>query len=57
MKNENIMIKTDTYIQDICLVDLAIRRTYRKNYATFPINTLNLKMKILYSQNYFFTWP
>ena len=28
----------------------AIRRTYRTNYATFPINTLNLQVKVPFSQ-------
>ena len=49
MKNENIMIKTNIHIQHICLTDFTIRKTYRANYATLPINTLNLKVKVPFS--------
>ena len=51
MKNENIMIKTNTHGQHINLTDSAAGRRYRTNYATCPINTLNLKMKVTFSQN------
>ena len=50
MKNENIMIKTNIHIQRVCLTDFAIRNAYRTNYATFTINTLNLKVKVRFSQ-------
>ena len=46
MKNENIMIQTNIHIQHICLTDFATTRAYRTNYATFHINTLNLKVKV-----------
>ena len=51
MKNENIMIKTNTHGQHINLTDSAAGRTYRTNYATCPVNTLNLEMKVTFSQN------
>ena len=44
-KYENIIIKTNAHIQNIRLINFAKRRTYRTNYATSPINTLNLKAK------------
>ena len=50
MKNENIMVKTNIHIPQSCLTDFAIRRTYSANYATFPINTLNLKLKAPFPQ-------
>ena len=45
-KYENIIIKTNAHIQNIRLINFAKRRTYRTNYATSPINTLNLKAKV-----------
>ena len=57
MKNENMIIKTKMHIQHICLTDFAIRRMHRTNYVTFPINTLNLKVKIHFSQNDFVSRP
>ena len=53
MNNETIRIKTIIHIQYICLTDCAIRRTHRTNYATFPINTVNIKVKVPFSQNNF----
>ena len=51
MKNKNIMIKTIIHMQHKGLIDFTICRTYRTNYATFSINTLNLKVKVPFSQN------
>ena len=45
-KNENIIIKTNVHIQNIRLINFTERRTCRTNYATSPINTLNLKAKV-----------
>ena len=50
MENENIIIKTNIYMQHIFPTDFEIKRKYRTNYATFPINTLNLKVKVPFSQ-------
>ena len=50
MENENIMIKTKIHVQHICLTDFAKRRMYKTNYATFPINKLNLNVKVPFSQ-------
>ena len=50
-KHENIIIQTIIHTQHICLSYFAIWQTYRTNYATFSINTLDLKVKIPFSQN------
>ena len=57
MKNENVIIKTNIHIQHICLTNFAIRRVHRTNDATFPINTLNLKVNVHFSQNDFVSRP
>ena len=59
MKNENIIIKTNIHIQHICLTDFAIRRMHRTYDATFPINTLYLKVKVHFHflQNDFVSRP
>ena len=49
MKRENIIIKINIYIQHICLTDFAMRRVHRTYEATFYINTLNLKVNVLFS--------
>ena len=53
MKNENMIIKTNIHIQHICLTNFGIRRVHRTYDATFPINTLNLKVNVHFSQNDF----
>ena len=57
MKNENVIIKTNIHIQHICLTNFGIRRVHRTYDATFPINTLNLKVNVHFSQNDFVSWP
>ena len=52
MKNKNIVIKTIIHMHHKGLIDFAICRTYRTNYATFSINTLNLKVKVPFSEQY-----
>ena len=54
MKNENIIIKTNMHI---CLTHFAIRRMHRRYDETFPINTLNVKVKVYFSQNDFVSRP
>ena len=56
MKNENIIIETNIHI---CLTDFAIRRMHRTYDATFPINTLYLKVKVHFHflQNDFVSRP
>ena len=49
MKRENIIIKINIHIQHICLTDFAMRRVHRTYEATFYINTLNLKVNVLFS--------
>ena len=49
MKRENIIIKINIHIQHICLTDFAIRRVHGTYEATFYINTLNLKVNVLFS--------
>ena len=56
MKNENIIIKTNIHIQQICLIGFAIRRMHRCNISTC-INTLNLKIEVYFSQNDFVSRP
>lgn len=56
-KKENIMIKINIHMQHICLTELAIWRTYRTNYVTFPINTFNLKVKVPFSLKDFTSRP
>lgn len=57
MKNENVIIKTNIHIQHICLTNFAIRRVHRTYDVTFPINTLNLKVNVHFSQNDFVSRP
>ena len=57
MKNENVMIKTNIHIQYICLTNSAIRRVHRTYDATFPIDTLNLKVNVHFSLNDFVSRP
>ena len=49
MKNENIIIKTNIHI---CLTDFAIRRMHRRYDET-----LNVKVKVYFSQNDFVSRP
>ena len=53
----NVNIYIYVHIQHTCLTDFAITRAYRTNYVTFHINTLNLKVKVPFSQNDFASRP
>ena len=52
-----IIIKIHIHIQHICLTGFAIRRMHKTYDATFYINTLNLKVNVLFPQNNFVSRP
>ena len=56
-KKKYIIIKIHIHIQHICLTGFAIRRMHRTYDATFYINTLNLKVNVIFPQNNFVSRP
>ena len=57
MKKIYIISKIHIHIQHICLPGFAIRRIHKTYDATLYINTLNLKVNVVFPQNNFVSRP
>ena len=57
MKKIYIISKIHIHIQHICQPGFAIRRIHKTYDATLYINTLNLKVNVLFPQNNFVSRP
>ena len=57
MKNENRIIKNNTHIHHMRVTDFTTRRMHKTYDATIPINTLNLKANVHFSQNDYSSRP